>query len=128
MAYCILCNKNFVSFRNLKIHEERLHQVCKKPNFICNFCNTGFEHFIYYQDHFSARLKRSMSKKSRTKNNFDAAENKRIKLNIDAQNNITDPNTISIAPDDFNEDSQQNKHDLSSIILDNNNIMPAINM
>ena len=69
--YCFLCNKKFATKRNLKIHEERLHQVCKKPNFICNYCNTGFEHYNVYQDHHSARLKRTLSKKTRKR--FDPA-------------------------------------------------------
>lgn len=70
--YCFLCNKKFATKRNLKIHEERLHQVCKKPNFICNYCNTGFEHYNMYQDHHSARLKRTLSKKTRKR--FDPAQ------------------------------------------------------
>jgi hypothetical protein len=81
-AYCILCDKEFASLRNLKIHEERLHQVCKKPNFICNFCNTGFEHYTYYEAHFSARLKRSLAKKSRKKKDFTDAEIKRTRLDV----------------------------------------------
>jgi transcription initiation factor TFIID subunit TAF12 len=64
-VYCFLCNKKFATKRNLKIHEERLHQVCKKPTFICNYCNTGFDHYSMFQDHHSARLKRTLSKKTR---------------------------------------------------------------
>ena len=70
--YCFLCSKKFASKRNLKIHEERLHQVCKKPTFICSHCNTGFEDYIMFQDHHSARLKRTLSKK--TKKRQDEAD------------------------------------------------------
>ena len=80
MSFCLLCNKAFVSERNLKIHEQRLHQVCTPPTFMCNFCHTGFNNFSHYEDHYSARLKRSLSKKSKKKNNFEAAENKRFLL------------------------------------------------
>lgn len=70
-VYCFLCNKKFATKRNLKIHEERLHQVCKKPTFTCNFCHTGFDDYHLFQDHHSARLKRTLSKKIRKKNDPD---------------------------------------------------------
>lgn len=124
LSFCYLCNKNFASNRNLKIHEERLHQVCNKPNFICNFCNTGFEHYIYYEAHFSARLKRSMAKKGKQKNNFAAAENKRVRFNLDLDNNnitteadtnFDDKNTFGPTTDD------DNKEDIITAEDNNNN-------
>ena len=106
--YCILCDKEFVSKRNLKIHEDRLHQVCQKPNFICNFCNTGFEHYPYYEAHFSARLKRTLAKKSKKKKNFEKAEIdnfKKAKLqqaNSNSENEEEEEEEIKLLEDDKN--------------------------
>ena len=107
--YCFLCNKKFATKRNLKIHEERLHQVCKKPNFICNYCNTGFEHYNMYQDHHSARLKRTLSKKTRKR--FDPADKPQQQQQQQGQQEQQEPQQMLLPVKKFKKEMQPSPPD-----------------
>ena len=65
--YCLLCQKQFASEKNLRRHHNRQHQVCTTPPYLCNFCHTGFQTFEEYKSHHSERLLRQHAKKSKKK-------------------------------------------------------------
>ena len=64
-TYCLLCDKNFMSAKHLKRHQNYLHRHCEPAPYVCTFCNCGFEDYSLYENHTKAAMKRSFSRKTK---------------------------------------------------------------
>ena len=64
-TFCLLCNKEFASPRNLKRHANYAHKLCDTPAYVCNFCHTGFVRWEDYEQHHSHRLMKTFARKTK---------------------------------------------------------------
>ena len=96
-TFCLLCNKEFVSARNLKRHANYAHKLCETPAYVCNFCHTGFVRWEDYERHHSERLLKTFAKKTKKRKVkvaiplqdvplADIEEEEEVKLEIDNEN------------------------------------------
>ena len=64
-TFCLLCNKEFASPRNLKRHANYAHKLCEPPTYVCNFCHTGFVKWEDYEQHHNQRLMKTFGRKTK---------------------------------------------------------------